>query len=183
MIDRRHVALCICIVATIGTSEVDEPPPVFLFEGIQDLQAGPFTLDAAQPERVWAITAQVVLPQEAEDADFESEIGARFRFTDPDNEFDPVSYRLNDCGGEMIAGPRVVSNDWDAFYVGFDGAFVDCAPQTTCTRAVCLEIEISNNEIPVEVDLTTWASVTASQPIEGEPIEVPIEIAIEEIEP
>ena len=179
MIDRRHVVLGICIVAAIGTSPEDEPPPIYLFQGREDLQTAPFTLDAARPKRAWTITAQVVLPPEAEQVGFDSQIGARVWYVDGETEHDPITHRLDDCAEEVISGGEM---EWPS-YVGFNDAFVDCTPETACARTVCLEVEISNDEVPAEVNLTTSAWVDAWEVIDGEPIEVPIEIAIEEIEP
>ena len=185
MIDRRQVVLGIAVAASLGTGTADdEPPEVYLFEGQASAQPGPFTLDAATPERVWKITAQVVLPSEATHIEFDGAVAARVRFIDTEAEYDPVTYGMDDCAGKALGQALEVTTAWEPIPAASHDAFAGCVPETPCTRTVCMDITTSNDEAPVEMEWVAlaWVVATIEAP-DGKAIDVPIELMVEEIEP
>jgi hypothetical protein len=184
--NRRHVALILAVAASIGTSEKDEGPddPVYLFQGLVNEQAGPVTLDEAHPTSVWEITAQVVLPPEAETTSFDGGIGARVWFVDPDAEHDLVSYRLTDCAGVALTEVEYATSGEGVGSIAKFDSFADCVPEIDCTSTACLEITTTNKQLPVQVHCmaVVWIDA-ATESSTDEAIEVPIELTFEEIEP
>lgn len=180
MIDRRYAVLGVSIAATIGTSPAEGPDTHPIFVGFEQLTAGPFTFDAANPSRVWQITLQVVLPPEAEHSDFGSTLVVQARFVD-DAKHEPVTYRLTDCNENALGVSSVEYQTW----IDIDGPFADCLPETACAPIFCLEIETTDDESPVDVEWDASASVMATDTVAviEDVIHVPIDITIEEIEP
>jgi hypothetical protein len=178
VIDRRHLVLGIALGASIAT---EGPPPGFLFHGAERLNAGASRLDVEIPTRHWIITTEIVLPREAEGDEFGSSSAVSYALTERSAAGVLVS-SFRECGGEIDEEPIVTVDD--SFTMSVSDSFADCAPQQGCTRTFCLELT-SNNDHAIEVEWYATASIESEATVDHDvdPIDVPIEITIEEIEP
>jgi hypothetical protein len=175
--DRRHLVLAIALAASVAT---EYPGPEPMFSGEQTLAAASVPLDETRPIRTWVITTDVTLPPEAADHDFTSTTSVYASSTvEGFGSTDWLVVVLSECGsGGFADGPaRGVG-------AGVEEAFVDCVPEQTCTRTFCVAIgNAADHPIEVQWDTSTRIESLAVVDHDVGPIDVPIDIAIEEIEP
>jgi hypothetical protein len=185
-VDRRHAAIAAVVLAPLAVGcGKDEPGP--LFEGSESLELGPSTVKGDET-RAWMVSAEVSLPQEAEDATYESVLEMDIVFSSAEGSMD-AAFVVRDCDGggpvhENLSFPREGHTEsTSAESIEFPAFLADC-PIQKCVRTMCVEATNHRNAL-LELSVLLRVSLVSDASVEddGATIDVPIDLTLEEIEP
>ena len=184
-VNRHHAVLAAAVLATlvVGCSK-DEPGP--LFEGSDSLELGPTAMDG-DVTRAWEITTEVSLPGAASPSTFQSVLGMEILFS-ADASMD-AAYVVRECDGGFVHTNLSFPREGDAGSTSDESFELEhflagCPIQEACVRTMCVE---ASNHRNAPLDLSVGLSVTlrSDAPAEddGDTINVPMELTVEEIVP
>jgi hypothetical protein len=182
-VDRRLIAFAAAVLAALTVGCKDEPGPLFV--GSESADLGPTTVEGDQT-RAWMATAQVSLPAEASPSTFRSILGMDILFASDQESMD-AAFVVRECDGGFVhtnlSFPRKgdTGSSSDESYE-LENLLADCPIQDACERTMCVE---ASNHRNAPLDLSVGLSVTlrSDAPTEddGDTIDVPIELTVEEI--
>jgi len=185
--DRRYAVLAAAALATLAVDckGKDESGP--LFQGSESLELGPTSLED-HAIRAWMVTAEVSLPRQAEPSTWESDVEMDILFSSGEASMD-AAFVVRECNGGTVHANLIFPREGDAGSTS-DESFelsrfvADCPIQEACVRTLCVE---ASNHRSAPLELTVGLSVTlrSDAPAEddGDTINVPIDLTLEEIVP
>ena len=183
--DRRPTAIAAAVLATLAVGCKDAPGP--LFEGSDSLEMDPSTVDSLET-RAWRITTEVSLPRQAEPSTFESALEMDIEFSSAQASMD-AAFVVRECGGGTVHDNLGFPREGDTQSLSGESYEVsrflaDCPIQEACERTLC--VEASNHRsgtLGLSLDLSVTLRSDAPADDDGDTINVPIELTIEEIVP
>jgi len=184
-VDRRPTALAAAVLATLAVDcKKDEPGP--LFEGSDSLEMEPSTVSGLET-RAWKVTTEVSLPRQAEPSSFESVLEMDIEFSSAQASMD-AAFVVRDCDGGTVHDNLGFPRDGDTESLSDESwdmsrFLADCPIQEACERSLCVE---ASNHRNGELGLSLGVQVTLRSDApadDGDTINVPIELTIEEIVP
>jgi len=181
-VNRRPTAVTAAVLATLAVGCKDESGP--LFQGSDSLEMEQTAVKGLET-RGWEITTEVSLPRQAEPSSFESVLDMQIEFSSAQASMDSA-FVVRECNGGTVHDNLAFPREGDTESLSDESYelsrfLADCPIQEACERTLCVEASNHRNGtlgLSLGVQVTLLSDAPAD---DGDTINVPIELTIEEI--